>query len=560
MLLRAGRLWPFSQWSMTGMLARYLPAVVGLAPLALLVGQTLADVVPLWMQDSDTAHGFFVLPICAWAAYRIARRQPGGVLAPTVPEQWTGALSVLAGGCVHVWAWLVRWPLADFAAWVLMGRGLLMVWGGTALARRYRFPLFFSFFAFPLPASWTQELALWLQRAVAGTSAGLLGLWTLVRQRGAILEVHGLAQPVVVGEECSGIRQLIALWALGALLGHLSGRKWYAQVLLWLGAVPIAVLANTARIVLLVLAQYGKKEGLTGWAHDLPAMVTVPAAVLFYVLYWHILGHLLDGWATDRCTIERESAGNSAASEGMRAGYAPPWGSVGTLLWMCVGWQTIFQVHTGEGICSWLVGSRASWQVVYPELRHKLAELPETLPGPSAETYWVREAQPPATWLAGFADEIQACVYRYRGTQLVLSAYVTYSRKGDDRLHHPEICLGQVHGWPEDLTQRRLIYLRGDKARPVRRYVFEAPGAGPMVVYYWHYTLEPIFAGTPTLVQRLRYRLGHWPGSVTVQVACEQERPEVLQFVEAWDEALRRVCLPEQVQMGCERTHIRLLR
>ena len=51
-----------------------------------------------------------------------------------------------------------------------------------------------------------------------------------------------------VAEACSGIRSLVSLLMLGVVLGYFTERRTGARVLIALAAVPIAIIANAARV------------------------------------------------------------------------------------------------------------------------------------------------------------------------------------------------------------------------------------------------------------------------------------------------------------------------
>jgi exosortase len=67
------------------------------------------------------------------------------------------------------------------------------------------------------------------------------------REQGALFSMN-------VDGPCSGLRSLFALLMVGALFGYFRQRSTWRRVLLFCLALPLAMLANMARIVILVLA------------------------------------------------------------------------------------------------------------------------------------------------------------------------------------------------------------------------------------------------------------------------------------------------------------------
>lgn len=162
-----------------------------------------------------------------------------------------------------------------------------------------------------------------------------------------------------------------------------------------------------------------------------------------------------------------------------------------------------------------------------------------------------------------FADEVLYRYYSLESSGPVVVVYLAYSSSGEDRKHHPEICMREALGVPEDASGRTLVTLAG-QSRQAQRFRF-VPGSGRQVmIYYWHYTLPACDAGGLTWIQALHRRRKVSPPSVTVQVSTDatpDQLPAVEKgFLPALDAALRTDVLPEGTTVGCDRLPIVLLR
>lgn len=262
----------------------------GLLLLAGLVGVLfwpgLVQLLHDWDRDPSYSHGYLIAPIAIFLAWLIAANAP----APTESALSLGAMSLLAGILLHLVSIVLRWPLLDFFALVLILRGVALGYGGRAWAARFTFPIFFLFFMFPLPQSWTAYAALWLQDAVAGWTTSALEWFYVCYRQGTTIHMAGVASPLVVAEECSGLRQIVAFVALGALLGHLGLRTTWGVGLLMLAAVPVAILANVLRVLgMALMARWLGVAWLEGWSHHLPAALTFPLGLLLYLLAYRIV-------------------------------------------------------------------------------------------------------------------------------------------------------------------------------------------------------------------------------------------------------------------------------
>ncbi|MCC6417074.1 MAG: exosortase/archaeosortase family protein [Gemmataceae bacterium] len=264
------------------------PAVLG-GLLLLLFAPTLLQLVEVWNRDPNYSHGFLVLPVSLWLAWRYASQTP----VPAEGEAGLGAIPLLLGCILHIPAVFIAWPPLDFVALGLVLRGLAVTAGGRRWAAGFTFPILFLFFMFPLPLTWTNFAALQLQDLVTAVSAAILDLFVVCYRRGHALYVAGIPDNLLVAPECSGLRQIVAFVALGALGGHLFRKPILFRLLLILAAVPIAILANAFRVVLMALGVRWFGSGwVASWLHDVPALLTLPLGLALFGLAGLWLGRL----------------------------------------------------------------------------------------------------------------------------------------------------------------------------------------------------------------------------------------------------------------------------
>jgi exosortase len=194
--------------------------------------------------------------VSAWLAW--ARR--GELRRLPARPDWLG-LVLLALGLFAYWVGhRADTAYPGFAAFQIMVAGSILLLAGGRWLRVLFFPWLFLVFmwpAFPLE----DQLALPLRLMTANLSAQLLngiGIDTLREGTGllsAANEAKGLAQGQLfkldVEDPCSGIRSLYALMMLAALYGYVFLRGLWPRVTLFLCAIPLAILGNLARMVLL---------------------------------------------------------------------------------------------------------------------------------------------------------------------------------------------------------------------------------------------------------------------------------------------------------------------
>lgn len=247
--------------------------------LSLLFGPTLFKLSYTWANDPNYSHGYLILPISLFLTYRIWRDGP----APGEGELNLGSMSIAAGIMVHLLYLVLSYPPLDFLALVLILRGVTVLIGGRAWARPHLFPIFFLFFLFPIPHEITARIAIWLQEMVAQVSAFVLDLFDTCFRRGKSIYLAGVDGTLDVAEECSGLRQIMAFLALGALVGHFSERGAGFRLLLLGSVVPIAFVTNVVRVlVMAILVKHWGPSAISGVMHDILGILPIPLGLVMF--------------------------------------------------------------------------------------------------------------------------------------------------------------------------------------------------------------------------------------------------------------------------------------
>jgi len=219
------------------------PAVVICAGVVWVYGGVLSSLVQQWASDDNYSHGFLILPL---VAYFVWERRAQLARAEIHPHLGGLALVLFsfvlfAAGVLGADLFLARISLLG----VVVG-SLLFVWG-TEHVRLLRFPLLLLPLMVPLPAVLFNQVAFPLQliASQAGEAVVAAAGIPIVRE-GNVLELPNTTLAVV--EACSGIRSLMSLITLASVLAYFTERTLVARVLIVLSAVPVAILANAARV------------------------------------------------------------------------------------------------------------------------------------------------------------------------------------------------------------------------------------------------------------------------------------------------------------------------
>ncbi len=217
----------------------HLLALAGaVAGLLLLFHRDAADMVGIWLTSSTYNHCALILPITAWLVWQ---RRPA--LDRLAPAAWAPGLVLVAAGA---FLWLLGEAggvaLARHLGLVLMLQGAVIACLGKSVSRGLAFPIFYLFFLVPagdeivpLMQTVTAELCMALLR-LSGIPAHLEGIFITIPT--------GLFR---VAEACAGVKFLVAMVALGALVANLCFRSWKRRALFMLASVTVPILANGVR-------------------------------------------------------------------------------------------------------------------------------------------------------------------------------------------------------------------------------------------------------------------------------------------------------------------------
>jgi EpsI family protein len=237
--------------------------------------------------DSYYTHGPLV-PLVSLAIAWFVYRRVGAPVSRTRTSSAAGWLLLLGGLLLHLVSVYARVTFVSGFALIAVLGGLVLVWGGWALARAYWLPIAFLAFMVPLPMSAIADLNLKL-KFTAGESA--LWLTTHVFGIPAVMDgsyvyfASGPGEPpkfLVIEDVCSGLRSLISLICFASLFALICRAKGVWRLVMLAMAVPVAIGCNIARITILNLtAHYGSVEmaGPGSAIHDMSGLLVFALAL-----------------------------------------------------------------------------------------------------------------------------------------------------------------------------------------------------------------------------------------------------------------------------------------
>jgi exosortase len=241
-----------------------------IAAIVWLYADTMSSLVRQWASDDNYSHGVLVVPFAAYFAWQ---RRSAFRRTPVRPSA-TGLVVVLCGLALFAAGQLAAELFLERVSLIVLLTGALWFLAGWEHVALAAFPLAFLLFMVPLPAVVFNQITFPLQTVAARAGQALIAIAGVpVLRDGHVLQIPG--RTLEVAEACSGIRSLVSLFMMAAVLGYFAddGRggtrmRVVRRLVLLAAAVPIAILANAARVAGTGLACYWiSAEAADGYFH-----------------------------------------------------------------------------------------------------------------------------------------------------------------------------------------------------------------------------------------------------------------------------------------------------
>jgi len=254
--------------------------------LLLLIGwlysSILAHLVGQWWRDPNFSHGFFVPAFSLFVLWQDRPRLAAIRLQPSRSGLLilAFALSVLVVGVLGAELFLSRLSL------LLVIAGLIVLFAGWKFFRALLFPWAFLILMIPIPAIIFNQITFPLQFLASRVASAVLPLAGVpVLREGNVIMLPDMA--LEVAEACSGIRSLLSLATLAIIYGYLLEPGKMIRVLLAMAAVPVAVAANSLRIVGTgLLIQYWDPDKAEGFFHAFSGwLIFVVSLAMLFILH-----------------------------------------------------------------------------------------------------------------------------------------------------------------------------------------------------------------------------------------------------------------------------------
>jgi exosortase len=253
---------------------------------ATLYFKVVPDMVLDWWIDPNFSHGFLVPLFSAWLIWeRRAKLRPFTEKGTMFP----GILLVLVGMAMLVVGKAGGELFTMRSSIVLVTGGLFWVVFGGEGFRLCLFPMAFLFFMVPIPYILYDAIAFPLKMLASWIGENsLTAIGVPVFREGNVIALPNLQ--LEVADACSGIRSLMSLMAMATATAYFMGIGFAAGTVLFLSAVPISLLTNSARIVVTGILSYRfGRAAAEGFFHEFSGWLIFLAGGVLIVVFGLIL-------------------------------------------------------------------------------------------------------------------------------------------------------------------------------------------------------------------------------------------------------------------------------
>jgi exosortase len=201
-----------------------------------------------WYQMEEYSHGFLVIPVCI---YLLWLERDALSETPKAPSSW-GLLLVFFSLVIYIFSHFAGVLTFANLSMILLLSGMVVYFYGFLPLKKLLFPLLLLLFMIPFPSQIYSKLTIPIQLLVSKWSvSSALSLGVPVYREGNVIHLPDAALQVV--QACSGLRSMMSLLFLGALLAYFGLKSNLARSVLLLASIPVAVFVNIVRVFILIL-------------------------------------------------------------------------------------------------------------------------------------------------------------------------------------------------------------------------------------------------------------------------------------------------------------------
>jgi exosortase len=243
---------------------------------------TIIRLIADWSSDPNFSHGFLIPIVSIYMMWAKKEAFSGIPIKPS----WIGFFIILIGMLFHITGSIGSEFFFMRISIIITIAGIIIFLFGIHVFKLCLIPILYLIFMIPIPNILWNKIAFPLQLFSAELSFHTIGFLNIpIFREGNILHLANTSLEVV--DACSGIRSLTSLLAMSAAFAFLSPLGSFKKWILFLSAIPIAVVVNVIRLTVTgAMAAWVSPETAQGFLHDMSGLIIfVAALVLVYLVF-----------------------------------------------------------------------------------------------------------------------------------------------------------------------------------------------------------------------------------------------------------------------------------
>ena len=238
------------------------------------------SLIDAWSNYQAYSHGFLIIPLCLFLVF-LKREE---LRNTSVKGSNLGLVLTILSLFLYLFAHVAEIVTIRSFSLILILVAVMLYLFGFQIIRKLIFPFSLFLFMVPIPSQIYSYLTLPLQLFVSKTSVWLASvLGVPVYSEGNIIHLPDKTLQVV--KACSGMRSIVSLLTISAVLGYLTLHSNILRYVLFLSGLPTAIIVNIIRILLILIAIYYWGIDLTiDSFHIITGLVVFGSAILILIL------------------------------------------------------------------------------------------------------------------------------------------------------------------------------------------------------------------------------------------------------------------------------------
>lgn len=237
----------------------------------------------VWKKDPNFSHGMLI-PILS--GYILFKEYPRIKAAQILSPNWIISLLIIGtGALIQTCAIVFKVNTVSTYSFVIILFGIIYMVYGKNIASILRFPICFLFLMVPISSVIIDPFTIKLKYFATTIAAEMLRLLSFpVFREGVVIHMPKATLEVV--DACSGLRSLISLMTISLFLSYLVKSTKINRILIFISAVPVAIVVNILRIFILAIMSelYDPQISRNEFVHNASGIIVFFAGIIILTL------------------------------------------------------------------------------------------------------------------------------------------------------------------------------------------------------------------------------------------------------------------------------------